>query len=148
MIRSTVAESAPPRTFDAGQLAGCPLENTLICSCMKPTMKHDVPQRREVRQALAQGVGITDPCGQAQEGGMSHYSIRRWVFVSLLGGIFALGFVSGAVSQRPAQAQIPGLGGALGSVQELGSSIVEIQQHVDGLQKNVATLKKVQGALG
>jgi hypothetical protein len=33
-------------------------------------------------------------------------------------------------------------------VQELGSSIVEMQQHVDGLQKNLATFKKVQAALG
>src|SRR5262245_21168977 len=115
---------------------------------MKPTMKHDVSKRRKVRRALAQGVGITDPCGQAREGGMNYYSIRRWVFVSLLGGIFVLGFVSGAVSQRPGQAQIPGGGGALGSVQELGSSIVEMQQHVDGLQKNLATFKKVQAALG
>jgi hypothetical protein len=48
-------------------------------------MKHDVSKVKEVRQALAQGVGITDPCGQAQEGGMNYYSIRRWVFVSLLG---------------------------------------------------------------
>src|SRR6266571_1015999 len=89
-----------------------------------------------------------DPYGHAQEGGMSQYSIRRWVFVSLLGGMFVLGFVSGSVSQRPAQAQVPGLGGALGSVKELGSSIVEMQQHVDGLQKNLATLKKVEAALG
>ena len=79
---------------------------------------------------------------------MKQYAIRRWVFVSLLGGMFVLGFVSGSVSQRPAQAQIPGVGGALGSVQELGSSIVEMQQHVDGLQKNLATLKKVEAALG
>jgi hypothetical protein len=111
-------------------------------------MKHDVSKVKEVRQALAQGVGITDPCGQAQEGGMNYYSIRRWVFVSLLGGMFVLGFVSGTVSQQPAQAQVPGVGGALGSVKELGSSIVEMQQHVDGLQKNLATLKKVQAALG
>jgi hypothetical protein len=62
--------------------------------------------------------------------------------------MFVLGFVSGSVRQRSAQAQIPGLGGALGSVQELGSSIVEMQQHVDGLQKNLATFKKVQAALG
>jgi hypothetical protein len=76
------------------------------------------------------------------------HHIRRGVFIILLGGMFVLGFVSGALSQRPAQAQVPGLGGALGSVQELGSSIVEMQQHVDGLQKNLATLKKVQSALG
>lgn len=41
---------------------------------------------------------------------MNYYSIRRWVFVTLLGGMFVLGFVSGSVSQRPAQAQIPGVG--------------------------------------
>jgi hypothetical protein len=79
---------------------------------------------------------------------MNQYAIQRWVFVSLLGGMFVLGFVSGSVSQRSAQAQVPGMGGALGSVTELGSSIVEMQQHVDGLQKNLATLKKVQSALG
>jgi hypothetical protein len=79
---------------------------------------------------------------------MYQHHIRRGVFIGLLGGMFVLGFVSGSVSQRPAQAQVPGLGGALGSAQELGSSIVEMQQHVDGLQKNLATLKKVQSALG
>ncbi len=81
---------------------------------------------------------------------MNQYAIRRWVFISLLGGMFVLGFGSGCVCQRFAQAQVPvpGVGGALGSVTELGSSIVEMQQHVDGLQKNLATLKKVQAALG
>jgi hypothetical protein len=79
---------------------------------------------------------------------MSQYTLRRGVFVSLFGGMFLLGFVMGSMNQRPAQAQIPNLGGALGSAQELGTSIVEMQQHVDGLQKNLATLKKVQAALG
>jgi hypothetical protein len=79
---------------------------------------------------------------------MHQQHIRQWVFLSLLGGMFLLGFVSGSLSQRPAQAQLPQLGGALGSAQELGSSIVEMQQHLDGLQKNLATLKKVQAALG
>jgi hypothetical protein len=114
---------------------------------------------REVRQAVAQVVGYPRRCGQAQEGSMNQNYIRRGVFVSLLGGMFIVGFVSGSVSQRSAQAQVPGVGkgvlehapgagGALGSVTELGSSIVEMQQHVDGLQKNLATLKKVQAALG
>jgi hypothetical protein len=73
--------------------------------------------------------------------------------------MFVLGFVSGSISQRPVQAQMPGgakgvlekatgAGGTLGSVTELGSSIVEMQEHVDGLQKNLETLKKVQTALG
>ena len=79
---------------------------------------------------------------------MNQHYLRRGVFVSLLGGMFLLGFVSGSLSQRPAQAQMPNLGGALGSAQELGSSIVEMQQHVDGLQKNLATLKKVQSTIG
>ncbi|HEY7493966.1 MAG TPA: hypothetical protein VIH59_23050 [Candidatus Tectomicrobia bacterium] len=90
---------------------------------------------------------------------MKQDHIRRVVFVSLLGGMFMLGFVSGSMSQHSAQAQVPGVGrgvmekatgagGSLGSVTELGSSIVEMQQHVDGLQKNLETLKKVQTALG
>jgi hypothetical protein len=79
---------------------------------------------------------------------MIQQTMRRWVFVSLLGGMFLVGFVLGSVSQRSAQAQVPGMGGALGSVQELGTSIGEMQQHLDGLQKNLATLKKVQAALG
>jgi hypothetical protein len=82
---------------------------------------------------------------------MNQNYIRRGVLVGLLGGMFMLGYVSGSVSQRSAQAQVPGIpgaGGALGSVTELGSSIVEMQQHVDGLQKNLTTLKKVQSALG
>jgi hypothetical protein len=82
---------------------------------------------------------------------MTQHYLRRVVFISLLVGMFLLGYVSGSVSQRSAQAQmpqVPGVGGALGSAKELGSSIVEMQQHVDGLQKNLETLKKVQAALG
>lgn len=37
--------------------------------------------------------------------------------------------------------------GALGPVGELGTSIVEMQEHVTGLQKNIDTLKQVQSAL-
>jgi hypothetical protein len=100
-----------------------------------------------VRHTVAAVVGHHRRDGHTGENRMQQY-VRRGVFVGLLGAMFALGFVSGAGSQRPAQAQIPKMGGALGSVQELGSSIVEMQQHVDGLQKNLATLKKVQSALG
>jgi hypothetical protein len=74
-------------------------------------------------------------------------------------GVFVMGFFLGSVSQHNADAQLPGIGkgalekaresgGALGSVAELGSSIVEMQEHVNGLQKNLDTLKKIQGALG
>ena len=39
-------------------------------------------------------------------------------------------------------------GGALGSAVQLGSAIVDMQQHVDGLQKNIDVLKKVKTSLG
>jgi hypothetical protein len=75
--------------------------------------------------------------------------LRRSLLVGLCLGLFGVGFVCGAVSQRRAEAQLPGIGqGALGSVTELGSAIVEMQQHVNGLQKNLDTLKKIQGVLG
>jgi hypothetical protein len=38
---------------------------------------------------------------------MNQHYMRRGVFISLLGGMFMLGFVSGSVSQRSAQAQVP-----------------------------------------
>ena len=71
-------------------------------------------------------------------------------------GTFAAGFFCGSLSQRRADAQIKGLGetlmkdaagsgGALGSVAQLGSSIVEMQDHVSGPQKNLDSLRKVQG---
>jgi hypothetical protein len=75
--------------------------------------------------------------------------LRRSILVGMVLGVFAVGFLLGSVSQRSADAQLPGIGqGALGSVTELGSSIVEMQQHVNGLQKNLDTLKKIQGTLG
>jgi len=84
---------------------------------------------------------------------------RRVVRVGLVGTIFAVGFLCGSVSQRRADAQLGelgkeamekagGSGGALGSVVKLGESIVEMQQHVDGLQKNIEVLKKVKSSLG
>jgi hypothetical protein len=80
---------------------------------------------------------------------MKQRVLRRSLLVGMCLGLFAMGFVCGSVSQRSADAQLPGIGqGALGSVTELGSSIVEMQQHVTRLQKNLDTLKKIQGALG
>jgi hypothetical protein len=80
---------------------------------------------------------------------MTRNVLRRSLLVGMCLGLFGVGFLCGSVSQRQADAQLPGVGqGALGSVTELGSSIVEMQQHVTGLQKNLDTLKKIQGALG
>jgi len=74
-------------------------------------------------------------------------------------GLFAAGFLCGAVSQRPAEAQLgdaakgvmgqaAGQGGAVGAAAKLGTSIVEMQDHVTALQKNLDTLKGIKDALG
>ena len=74
-----------------------------------------------------------------------------------LGGmtaLFAAGFLCGSLAQRPAEAQLgdvmkkAGESGALGPAGQLGSSLVEMQDHVTALQKNIDTLKKVKAALG
>lgn len=83
----------------------------------------------------------------------------RIVRLGLIGTIFAIGFLCGSVSQRRADAQLGELGkqaleragesgGALGSAVKLGEAIVDMQQHVDGLQKNIDVLKKVKAGLG
>jgi hypothetical protein len=85
---------------------------------------------------------------------MTRIGIRRAARVALVAGIFGAGFVCGSVVQREAQAQLgdvmkkAGESGALGSAGQLGSSIAEMQDHVNGLQKNLETLKKVKAALG
>jgi hypothetical protein len=79
--------------------------------------------------------------------------------VGLVVLIFGFGFLCGTLTQKPAQAQLKEIGqaglkqagqtgGVAGSALELGKSIVEMQQHVDGLQKNIDTLKKIKSALG
>jgi len=67
----------------------------------------------------------------------------------------AAGYLCGSLGQRSAEAQLGDVmkkagaqGGAFGSVGQLGSSIVEMQQHVDGLNKDLETLRKVKTALG
>jgi hypothetical protein len=65
--------------------------------------------------------------------------------------VFGLGYVCGTLNQQPAEAQLGGLldkgGGVFGQAKEFGSAIVEMQDHVSGLQKNLDTFKKVQSAL-
>jgi hypothetical protein len=57
---------------------------------------------------------------------MTSSVLRRSLLVGMCLGLFVVGFLCGSVSQRRADAQLPGIGqGALGSVTELGSSIVE-----------------------
>jgi hypothetical protein len=62
------------------------------------------------------------------------------------------------LSQQRADAQLKEMGGTLmkqagesggmlGSAAQLGTSVTEMQEHVNGLQRNIETLKKVQSAL-
>jgi len=69
-------------------------------------------------------------------------------------GVFGRGYVCGSMTQRQAEAQIGGLlekagkaGGPMGSVAQFDSSIVEMQDHITGLQKNLDTFKAVQASL-
>jgi hypothetical protein len=81
----------------------------------------------------------------------------RALVVLLTISVFGLGYLCGSLNQQRADAQTPNVGGileqagkaggGLGSVGQLGSSIVEMQQHVSGLQKNIDTLKGIQSAL-
>jgi len=84
------------------------------------------------------------------------YTLR----VAMVTGIFAAGFLCGSVTeQREAIAQMKelgqemlnraaGSGGILGSAAQLGTTIVEMEKQVDGLQKNLGVLRKIKAALG
>jgi hypothetical protein len=80
--------------------------------------------------------------------------VIRSLRLALVIAVFAAGFFCGSLTQRSAEAQLgdvmkkAGESGSLGSVGELGSAIVDMQDHVTALQKNIDTLKKVKSALG
>src|SRR5437879_12852335 len=81
--------------------------------------------------------------------------IGRGLRMVALAGIFGAGYLCGSLGQRSAEAQLGDVmkkageqGGALGSIGQLGSSIVEMQQHVDALNKDLETLRKLKTALG
>jgi len=88
---------------------------------------------------------------------MNMRGMSRFFIVLMIVGVFTAGYFCGSLSQRYAEAQVGGLGGVLekagsmggpvGSAAQLGSSLVEMQDHVNGLQKNIDSLKKVQAAL-
>ena len=98
----------------------------------------------KVRRAVARVVGHPRRCGHRQEDSMNQYAMRRWCSSVCWGDVRAR--VREWVGESAAAGAGARDGGALGSAKELGSSIVEMQ-HVDGLQKNLATLK-VEAALG
>ena len=86
---------------------------------------------------------------------MTKKKLSRGLMTAVIVAVFGLGYVCGSMTQRQAEAQIGGLldkaskaGGPVGSVAQFGSSLVEMQDHITGLQKNLDTFKQVQAALG
>jgi hypothetical protein len=77
--------------------------------------------------------------------------VSRSIRPLILAAVFGLGYVCGTLNQQPAEAQLGGLldkgGGIFSSAKEMGTAIVEMQDHVSGLQKNLDTFKKVQSSL-
>jgi hypothetical protein len=86
---------------------------------------------------------------------MATKMIARVAMAGMLIAAFTLGYVCGSANPPQASAQIPGGllekagqgGGPLAAAAQLGSSITEMEQHVNGLQKNIDTLKKIQSSL-
>jgi len=85
--------------------------------------------------------------------------MRRALRVLAFGAVFGGGYLFATVTQPVAQAQVGDLGkkamdaagsqgGALGSVTELGQSIVEMREHVTALSENLDKLDKIKAALG
>lgn len=85
----------------------------------------------------------------------------RWylVRVAVVTAIFGMGYFTGSVTQRSADAQLGDIGsdvmkraseggGSLGTVARLGTTITDLEKNLSAMQKNVDTLKSVKAALG
>ncbi len=83
------------------------------------------------------------------------YSVR----IGIVTVIFSMGYLCGSLTQHSANAdwsdvggaalkEVAGSGGAAGSVVQLGTTITDMEKHVNGLQQNLDTLKKVKASLG
>lgn len=89
---------------------------------------------------------------------MTRKTLSRGMLVAIVVGTFGLGFFCGTLTQQNADAQLKGMGesimkrstgsgGVLGSAADLATAITEMEQHVDGLEQNIATLKQVHSML-
>lgn len=90
-------------------------------------------------------------------------ALKRGMQVGAILTIFGAGYLCGTVSERRAVADMnelggtvggavvkeaAGSGGMVGQAAKLGTAIGDMQSQVDGLQKNLETLKTIKGALG
>ena len=77
--------------------------------------------------------------------------IGRGLRIAAVVGIFWVGYLCGTLGQQSAAAgtDVPQEGGgSFGPFGELGRNIIEMQRHVDGLNKELESLRKVNAALG
>jgi len=85
--------------------------------------------------------------------------IGKIIRIGAVAALFSSGWLCGAVTQRNAEAQLDDIkkavmekageqGGTLGAAAKLGTSISDIQTHLDGLQKNVDTLRSIKSMIG
>ena len=84
---------------------------------------------------------------------------RRSARALAFGLVFSAGYGLGTLGVQPADAQAKDYGkdllnkatesgGALGTAAQLGTTINDMQTHVNELQKNLETLNKIKAALG
>ena len=86
---------------------------------------------------------------------MQSKSVQKLAAVAFTFTVFGAGYVCGTMQTGVAEAQLGTLGtqalqGAASgtSVGQMGTTLVEMEQHVSGLQKNLDALKKVKAAIG
>jgi hypothetical protein len=90
---------------------------------------------------------------------MSSSRIRRAAQLAVFLLVFSGGYLLGTLDAEPAEAQVQDLGkellnkasesgGALGTATQLGTTINDMQTHVNELQKNLETLNKIKAVLG
>jgi hypothetical protein len=90
---------------------------------------------------------------------MKRTIVGKAVRIGAVVAVFVSGWFCGTLSQRSADAQLGDAGksvmekagdqgGTLGAAAKLGTSINDIQTHLDELQKNVTTLKEVKSMIG
>lgn len=74
--------------------------------------------------------------------------MKKALLVVSLVAFFAAGYITGSIQTKNAIAielgGLTGAGGTVESLKNLGKTIIEMQENVDKLQKNINTVKKVK----
>ena len=74
--------------------------------------------------------------------------MKKALLVVSMVAFFVAGYITGSIQTKNAIAiELGGLGGTVSSLKSLGTTIVEMQENIDKLQKNVNTVKKVKDDL-